>query len=248
MNRDRFRFLACSHLESDLLIGIPHAGFNGDMHQQVLNEMTRIRGVLEAYARENPGFFASMEPLPDPTSDPPNDLPAEAPSVAPEIRTMLRCGKETGTGPMSSVAGLFAEQVGQLLVSLYGLEEVLVENGGDLFMMNQSPLTAVIHAGASPLSDTLGLVIPPGTWGVCTSSGTVGHSFSFGKADAVTVVATEAPLADAWATSLANLVHEPEDIGKVMDRVSEIPEISGCAVILGERIGIRGRFELKPVS
>ena len=103
MNRDRFRFLACSHLESDLLIGVPHSGFSGNMHQQALNEMTRMRGILEAYARENPGFFTSMEPLPDPTSefisddvsDSLRNISAAVPSIAPEILTMLRCGKET---------------------------------------------------------------------------------------------------------------------------------------------------------
>lgn len=252
MNRERFRFLACSHLESDLLIGVPHARYNREMEQTALRELKRMRKHLEAYGKAHPEFFTSLEPLPDPS---PESIAASGPedrevsfSASPEILTMLRCGRATGTGPMSSVAGLFADRVGRLLTSEYRLEEVLVENGGDLFIMNQSPVTAVIHAGTSPLSGKLGLVIPKGTWGICTSSGTVGHSFSFGKADAVTVVAAEAPLADGWATALANLVGAPNDISWVMEKVSHIPEILGCAVILGDRIGIRGRFELKPLS
>lgn len=244
MNRERFRFLACSHLESDLLIGVPHTRFSGEMEQTALQELKRMRKLLEAHGKTHPGFFTSLEPLPDP----PIDLSSGTPAVPAEVLAMLRCGRATGTGPMSSVAGLFAERVGSQLASEYGLEEVLVENGGDLFIMNQSPVTAVIHAGASPLSGNLGLVIPKGSWGICTSSGTVGHSFSYGTADAVTVVSGEAPLADAWATALANLVSAPEDIDMVMEKVSHIPEILGCVVILGDRIGIRGRFELKPLS
>lgn len=236
MNRDRFRFLACSHLETDLLIGVPHDRYSEGIEHSALKEIERLRTVLENYASGHPEFIESLVPLP-------RNSPA-----APEIELMLRCGAETGTGPMSCVAGLFAEQVGEHLASRYGLEEVLVENGGDLFIMNPSPVTAVIHAGASPLSGQLGLEIPPGTWGICTSSGTVGHSFSFGKADAVTVVAEEAPLADAWATALANLVNLPEDIEKVMNKVAEIPEILGCVAIMHDRLAIRGQFELKPLS
>lgn len=228
--------MACSHWESDLLIGVPHTGFSEGMEQHAMQEMKRLRKALESYAARRPEFMNTMEPL------------HEEGLAAPEIDTMLRCGEETGTGPMSCVAGLFAERVGKHLASRFGLEEILVENGGDLFIMNQSPVTAVIHAGASPLSGQLGLEIPPGTWGICTSSGTVGHSFSYGSADAVTVVAREAPRADAWATALANMVNDPKDVDKVMEKVTGISEILGCVVILRDRIGIRGQFEVKPLS
>ena len=42
--------------------------------------------------------------------------------------------------------------------------------------------------------------------GICTSSGTVGHSLSFGKADAVCVKAKSVSLADAAATAIGNMV------------------------------------------
>jgi len=245
MNRDRFRFFPCTHLETDLLIGVPHAAYSDSMERTVLSEVRRVRKILTEYASRVPSFFTSLEPLPA------NGEAGEDGSYsrnAPEVETMLRCGTATRTGPMSAVAGLFAEQTGRILQQEYQTDEVLVENGGDLYILNRSELSVVIQAGDSPLSGKLALAIPPGSWGICTSSGTVGHSFSYGKADAVTVIAHSAPLADAWATSLANLVREPGDVERVLDRVPEFPEILGCVVIMGDRAGIRGEFELKPLT
>jgi ApbE superfamily uncharacterized protein (UPF0280 family) len=245
MNRDRFRFFQCSHLESDLLIGVAPGKYRNGMEQTALGEILRIRGVIEGYATRHPEFITSLEPLKVPGLKGSGHGNREIP---PEIAIMLRCGEESGTGPMSSVAGLFAEKVGACLKMKYGLAEVLVENGGDLFMENRSEATVAVHAGDSPLSGKLALNIPPGSWGICTSSGTVGHSFSFGKADAVTVISGNAALADAWATSLANRVSQTGDIDKVLDRIPEIRGILGCVVILRDRVGIRGQFELKPLT
>ena len=241
MNRDRFRFVQVSWLETDLMIGIPRDSFHREMETGVLHEVKRIRDAIRSYASVHPEFLTSLEPLEEPPGVPPESPPEE-------VTTMLRCGRRTGTGPMSSVAGLFAERVGQWLVAAYAPGEVMIENGGDLYLMNQSPLTAVIHAGGSPLSGRLGLEIPAGKWGVCTSSGTFGHSYSMGKAYAVTVVAREAPLADAWATALANRVSGPEDIGAVLDLVLSDPDILGCVVVAGDRLGVRGKFEVKPIQ
>jgi ApbE superfamily uncharacterized protein (UPF0280 family) len=105
-----------------------------------------------------------------------------------------------------------------------------------------------IHAGESPLSGKLALVLPPGTWGVCTSSGTTGHSLSMGRADALTVVCRDPALADAWATALANQVSSPGDLERILGQVADIPEIVACVIIVGDRVGARGSFELKAIS
>jgi ApbE superfamily uncharacterized protein (UPF0280 family) len=149
---------------------------------------------------------------------------------------------------MSSVAGLFAECVGQLLLDSFKLEEIVVENGGDLYARNRTDLVSVIHAGESPLSGKMAFNITPGEWGICTSSGTVGHSFSRGRADAVTVIARSTPLADAWATSLANRINDPGDVEKIVELTREIPAVLGCCAIMGDTVGVRGEFEVKLLS
>jgi ApbE superfamily uncharacterized protein (UPF0280 family) len=239
MNSDRFRFFPSIYQESDLLIGVPRPDYLPEMPGTSLQEQIRLYRLLTSFSVSHPSFRTSLEPLP---------VPAGEEEVPPEVATMFRCGLRTGTGPMSSVAGLFAEVVAERLTERFTPTELVVENGGDLFIRNRSDLVTVIHAGRSSLSGKIGLVLPPGSWGVCTSSGTVGHSFSMGKADAVTVVSKSTPMADAWATALANQVKGQHDIEPVLDRVSGIREIKACLVIVGEKMGVRGKFELKLLS
>lgn len=221
------------------MIGVPYHDFKETMPAKVRMEQERLYGLIRDHIRIAPRFGKSLGPLPLPEKG--ADLPAG-------IKTMYMCGEKTGTGPMSSVAGLFAESAGRLIDRLYRPEEVVVENGGDLYIRNSYEILSVIHAGGSPLSERLSLVIPPGRWGVCTSSGTMGHSFSKGKADAVTVAAESTPLADAWATALANMVQGPEDIERVLDEAGRIRELMCVVVIAGEKMGVRGGFEVKPLS
>ncbi len=240
MNRDRFRFFRSLHHESDLLVGVPHHLHLEGIEKSVKDELHRLRKILLDYSEKDPSFLSSLIPI---------DLTLEhsksGEDIAEEIRTMIDCGKRTGTGPMASVAGLFAQEVGRMLIETYGVMEVVVENGGDLYLRNETELLSVIHAGSLSLSDKMAFVIPEGEWGVCTSSGTLGHSYSRGKADAVTVISASAPLADAWATALANLVQGAGDMEEVLESLAEIPEIKGCAVIVEEQVGIRGEIELK---
>jgi ApbE superfamily uncharacterized protein (UPF0280 family) len=239
MNAERFRFFPSVYRESDLLLGVPRTDYHAGMAGICRREQLRLYRLLSAHVEKHPDFFRSLESL---------SPPVTGESLAPELETMYRCGQKTGTGPMSSVAGLFAERVADALASVYEPGELLVENGGDLHLRTRDEVITVIHAGNSPLSGQLGLVIPPGTWGICTSSGTQGHSYSMGRADALTVVSRDTALADAWATALANRVHTEEDIDPLLESVSGITDIAACVVIVGEKVGIRGGIELKLLS
>lgn len=240
MNRDRFRFFRIVHHETDLLIGVPHHLHLKGIEKSVELELHRLRKILLDYSEKDPSFFSSHTPL-----DLIRELSKSGEDTAEEIRTMIDCGKRTGTGPMASVAGLFAQEVGKMLLETYGVMEVVVENGGDLYLRNESELLSVIHAGSSSLSDKMAFVIPEGEWGVCTSSGTLGHSFSRGKADAVTIISASTPISDAWATALANRVEGAGDMEEMLESLAGIPKIKGCAVIVEEQVGIRGEIELK---
>jgi hypothetical protein len=235
MNSDRFRFFSSVLQESDLLVGVSHQAYFKAIASICREEQKRLYSLLSGHITAYPSFLTSL-------------LPLEKPAVgdlSPELDCMYSCGMATGTGPMSSVAGLFAEYVGRVIASGLEQAEVMVENGGDLYVKNREELVVVVHAGNVVLSGKMGLVLPPGEWGVCTSSGTQGHSFSRGKADAVTIVAQSTPLADAWATALANEVEGRRDIEPLLERVEEIPEILACVVIAGEALGVRGAFETK---
>lgn len=244
MNQERFRFFHVLHHESDLLVGVPHNCFHPGMEECVERELIRLREILLDYSKREPRFISSLDPI-DVLTPPSGTVSGSGREEAEEVLTMISCGQKTGTGPMAAVAGLFAQQVGRKIVASFGEMEVVVENGGDLYLRNETDLVSVIHAGESALSDKMAFVVPPGEWGICTSSGTMGHSFSQGQADAVTVISPSAPLADSWATAIANRVNDPDDIERVLKTVAGVSDILGIAVIVGNQIGIRGELQVK---
>jgi ApbE superfamily uncharacterized protein (UPF0280 family) len=195
-----------------------------------------VRGPLEGYIANHPEFLHSLVPLPDD-------------HLAPRIvREMLAAGRTCGVGPMAAVAGAIAEVVGRAL--LEESREVVVENGGDCFLRVDSPLQIGIFAGPSVLSEKLALRIRPEQTplGVCTSSGTVGPSLSFGRADAVTVISPSAAIADAAATRIGNQVKNRGDISRALAVAPEIEGVLGVVIIMGDRVGAWGEVELVPAD
>lgn len=207
----------------------------GDFARQVREVVVQERRQLEAYIAGHPDFLEALAPWPE---DP------FAPLV---VREMIAAASQVGVGPMAAVAGALAARVGQFLAPLS--HEVIVENGGDIFVRVRRPATVALFAGKSPLSGRVGLKIDPllTPLGVCTSSGTVGHSLSFGRADAACVVAQDVALADAAATALGNRVPEAAAIADALNWIAKVPEILGAVVIVGEKLGAWGGVELVPL-
>lgn len=197
----------------------------------------QFRLSIETYAGRRPRFLAALSPLPD-------DI--LAPSI---VREMLAAGSAAGVGPMAAVAGAIAEHIGWALLR-EGCREVMVENGGDIFISRTADCTVAIFAGESPLSLKVGVRLPAAAMpvAVCTSSGRVGHSLSFGEADSVTVIAGSAALADAAATRLGNEVGRAAEgeagIRRALAVGRTIEGIRGVVVVCGERIGAVGGVEL----
>lgn len=217
--------------ETDLLILAAR-----DLSSEVRRLIVTEREPLEAYIERHPEFLTTLVPWPD------------DPFAPPLVREMIAAGAQAGVGPMAAVAGALAERVGRALLPFS--PEVIVENGGDLFLAITRPATVALFAGASPLSHKVGLSIDPALspLGVCTSSGTVGHSLSFGRADAACVLAPTAALADALATALGNRVPDAGHIGEALKWVADLPEVLGAVVIVGDKLGAWGQVELKPLS
>ena len=199
----------------------------------------RYRNQLENYIVAHQKFLTALIPL---------EQDALAPPI---IKGMLKAAIAANVGPMAAVAGAIAEFVGRDLLKT-GLEEVMVENGGDIFLKRNRDSVAAIFAGQSPLNQKIGLRIPHTLMpvGLCTSSGTVGHSLSLGKADSVTVMAPSALLADAAATRLGNEVSsgDQENINEVLEIAQTIPGLLGVIVICGKNMGAWGEIDLVGLS
>jgi ApbE superfamily uncharacterized protein (UPF0280 family) len=157
---------------------------------------------------------------------------------------MIRASGLAGVGPMAAVAGAMAEFVSRDLLPF--TDEIIVENGGDLYLVTAKERTVGIYAGSSPLSLKVGIRIAPedSPLGICTSSGTVGPSLSFGKADAVCILSASAALADAAATAVGNLLREKKDVESGLDRAKSIEGVLGCLLILADRMGVWGNVKV----
>jgi len=195
------------------------------------------RSQLENHIAAHPVFLTALTPLPS------------QPTAPPMVKAMLRAGRAAGVGPMAAVAGVMAEYVGRDLMAA-GADQVVVENGGDIYLARNEESVIGIFSGTSPLSNRVGLKIPAELMplGVCTSSGTVGHSLSLGEADSVTVLAGATALADAVATRLGNEVRPGRPLSHVLDMGRAIPGLIGVVIIRGEELGAWGTVELVPLA
>jgi uncharacterized protein len=206
------------------------------LEKEALAAVLNCRRQLEEYITQFPAFLHSLSPLP------------EDPLAPPLVRQMLHASQQAGVGPMASVAGAVAQAVGLSLKPL--TPSIIIENGGDCYLDLHEDVTVGIFAGPeSPFTGKIALRFKADRFplGICTSSGTIGPSLSFGKADAVTVVSRDAALADAAATALGNLVKTPRDINKALKLAPTIRLIEGALIIFRDKIGIWGNLELIPL-
>lgn len=213
--------------ESDLFISS-----DKKLEIPVLESLANHRNILETYIKSHPDFRTSLLPLSDDKMAPPI------------IRKMLASSNVCGVGPMAGIAGAVAEFVGMDLVPL--TDNIIIENGGDIFIKSQNNRIVSVFAGTSPLSYKVNFMIKPEMTpiGVCTSSATVGPSLSFGIADAVCVISSSSTLADAAASAIGNQIKKKRDIKKALERGIEIPGVQGVVVIVGAEMGVIGQVEL----
>jgi len=212
--------------ESKIFLKIESGRFFDIAHSSLLKN----RAELEEYIGMHPFFESTLDPL---------EVDEEAPRV---VKLMAGAAEKTGVGPMAAVAGALADLMLEDAVN-EGCRYAIIENGGDIAMQVDRAAKVVVYAGSSPFSGKIGFeVMPEETpMGVCTSSGTVGHSISFGNADAAVAFADSAALADAAATALGNSV-KSEDCVRGAAELAKKLSIRGAVVIKGKSIAAWGRI------
>jgi len=202
-----------------------------NLRNEAQKELEKNYLLLEDYIKKEPFFMLSYEPF---------RVGADAPKIA---MAMSNAAEKANVGPMASVAGAFSEIVMNSLLNR-GARNAIVDNGGDISLTTTNEIYVGIYAGSSPFSGKIALRIKPELTplGICTSSGSVGHSVSLGNSDAVVVVAKSTPLADAAATSIGNVVKGKNAIVKGIERAKRIKHISGVIIIKGKEIGVYGKL------
>jgi len=213
--------------ESDLLISAER-----NLGSAARAKAAELRSEIESYIGLNRKFADSLEPV---------EVGGSAPAI---VQDMAGAGKAYSVGPMAAVAGAIARHVGLALLS--ESSELIIENGGDIFMCSRRARVVSVFAGSSsPFGEHLRISVDSRgeELGVCTSSGTVGPSLSFGKADAVTAIASSATLADAAATAICNSVKSPSDIEPAVEREKERGLLRGLLIVMGNHVGAWGEME-----
>jgi uncharacterized protein len=237
MGEGRFRSFIVRCKDSDLWIGIDPGSYRHEMESFAFQKLIELRYELESYIHSYPGFQTSFVPV---------TIRANDPAIAVE---MAKAGKIAGTGPMAAVAGAFSEFVGKALQKEFNIDEIVVENGGDIYLKLKCNLLLSVYAGESSFTGKLGVEIPASVTplGICTSSGTVGPSISFGKADAVVIASKCTALADAYATAYGNRVKCSDDIPVVIKHAKKDKRILSAVIVCEGKAGICGQFNIKPI-
>lgn len=226
----RWHGFSVCYKETDLWIGIDRASWNEDIPSFASSYVQSLRHEMDSWIASHAEYAASLVPV---------ECTDDAPLI---FRQMAEVAFHSGIGPMSAVAGAVAAFTGRAIKEWFGVVEVLVENGGDIYADIATDMDVSVFAGRSPLSERVGLHIKADgqPFGICTSSGTVGPSLSFGKADAVMIVCRDAMLADTYATAYANMVKTEEDVDICIEDINGNSEIMAAMAIKGGKMGVCG--------
>jgi uncharacterized protein len=206
-----------------------HIKASKSLKTAALASVKRHRKPIEDTIRADPEFGTTLAPYP------------LSKAMKPIVKGMVVAARKVGVGPMAAVAGAIAEYVGKDL--LENCDEVIVENGGDVFIQVKRRIRIGIYAGPSPFTKRLAFDIKPEETplGVCTSSGTVGPSLSLGASDATIALAKSTAFADACATAIGNLIKDENDIPGAIEYAKGIKGLYGLVLIKGKKLGAWGK-------
>lgn len=206
-----------------------------DLQAKALRAVLKYRHQLSQYIMQRPEFLKSLIPI---------EQDANAPDI---VREMIAATTRFGVGPMASVAGAVAQFVGKELLN--DTPEIIIENGGDLFLKTTKSRRIKVYPGNTELADKLVLEVTPQEdyFAICTSAGKLGHSLSFGQADAVVVRADDTLVADAAATALGNRVQSADDIESVLTYAKGFPMLKGVLIVAYGYLGIQGNIKFAEV-
>lgn len=202
-----------------------------DAIEAAVSSIESHREQLEKYIRDHPKFLYSLKPV----------RVDKGPKV---VKLMAEAAHKAGVGPMAAVAGVLADLAVKDMV-LNGAKVAVVENGGEAYAVSNRPIDIALSAGDSHLSKRVGFRLKHFPMGVATSSGLFSHALSFGEAEAVTVFAEKAGLADAVATAVGNLVKGDDYRGAIergINKALSVEGVKGAFILYREMVGKGGEI------
>lgn len=207
----------------------------------VKNAVFEARSIIEAKIAEDPFFGITYDPYPPSEGD------------HPLVIKMCQASVKANVGPMAGVAGAVAFHAVSAAVA-EGCTHIIAENGGDISMRTDRTVHVGVFAGEKGFED-IALKIPPtdGISGICSSSGKIGPSVSFGSSGICTVFSGDTVLADCCATALGNMIvtGEKEELAHSCEAICSIDGVDGCICVCNGSMSVcgtvpelvRGRFD-----
>ncbi|HNZ40359.1 MAG TPA: UPF0280 family protein [Clostridia bacterium] len=222
---DRLKWYNVCVEETDLMIGTDE-----DCSELILKTVRTLRKEIYAAIRDNGEFLTSLVPV---------EYKGEG-----VVKAMVEAAKLAKVGPFAAVAGAINDMLAEKLMDKS--KQIFIENGGDIYIKSDRDRLIGIYAGNSVLSGKFAIEIEKDLFpvGVCTSSATVGHSFSMGKADAAVVISKTCAVADAFATAFCNRIKKTEDIAPALEWVNGFDEVIGAVAVMNDKIGAIGNIKL----
>lgn len=203
---------------------------DGRFTEIAVDAIKAARKDVERQIRKDRFFLTTIEPY-VPSSD-----------ASPLIKRMCRSAEVAGVGPMATVAGAIAQHAMEAMVSA-GCTHGWVDNGGDVALILDSPvLMEVFSEPGSTEAFALELEPTDGIVGICSSSGRLGHSISFGDSDIALVIADDAILADALATACGNRVLDQASLRTCFEPFMRIDGFIGGLVMKDGAVGMAGKL------
>ncbi len=218
--------------ESDIFIRLSNQNLKGlslrDFKKNLTDYLINLRTQIEVFAKSHRDFLFSLKSI--------SYGEAMIPNI---VSDMISASKRANVGPMAGVAGSINKFLGYRLKTL-GIDEFTLENGGDVLVSSRAKKAVGIYSGIDMVDKGLAILLPPGTWGVCSSSSKIGHSLSFGNMQLVIVVSRDVTYADCLATYLAN----SRTLKDFLERCSKPKDVLGIMGVHNDKVVLKGQLNL----
>ena len=188
------------------------------------------RSIIEGKIAEDPFFATTFEPYPVMRDD------------HPLVQRMCQASSLSNVGPMAGVAGAVASFAVESAVES-GCDHIIVENGGDICLRTSKDTVIGMFSGEDGFRDIAFRIGPTGSMtGICSSSGKVGPSISFGNSGICTVFSDDTILADCCATAFGNMIVEgtSEEMGRAAETIASIEGVKGCVCVCNGLMSVCG--------
>jgi hypothetical protein len=221
----------------DIDIGETHIRLTSDLANHGLRDyVIAIRTDLKSHIAHNEDFLLSLTPI--------EEYDDNLPLI---VRRMYESSLAADVGPMACVAGTVSELCLDYLIERKSKHSI-VENGGDIALINDRKVLCGIYSTNEILGNGIAFEIKKrnSPLGICTSSGRIGHSISFGESDSVTVISSSPSVADGLATRIANDAAGSTSEDRVMNALETADEYrkyyTGVLIISGDNVATAGRL------